>query len=274
MKSLHTKQRGISLLSLMVASAIGIFLVGAVFKIYLDSKTAFNTRNTVAEVIENQRFALDDMRRILVMTGRQIRGIDDQAASKRPFPAVGTGGIEEGDANNSDVIAVRYRVGPSCGPRQNVDVDTRPSMVRFLINNNDELVCELTTYDSGGTATTVPSVMASNTVLLKVLYGVDDDDDGYADRYLTASKVDDSAVVTTPDGANTPWARVVSIRFALVSKSDSELPPSARPQSLPELKVLGMTYGDDTGETDTDHLFRVASATVSLRNLNPTVQRQ
>ncbi len=35
-----------------------------------------------------------------------------------------------------------------------------------------------------------------------------------------------------------------------------------------------MTYGDDTGETDTDHLFRVASATVSLRNLNPTVQRQ
>ncbi|WP_457668187.1 PilW family protein [Thiolapillus sp.] len=270
----YTKQRGISLISLMIASAIGIFLVGAVFKIYLDSKTTFNTRNTVAEVIENQRFALDDMRRILVMTGRQIRGVDDQVAGKRPFPAVETGGIEEGDENNSDIIAVRYRVGPSCGARQDVDVDTRPSMVRFLINSNNELVCELTTYDSSGTATTVPRVLASNTMLLKVLYGVDDDDDGYADRYLIASKVDDNAVVTTPDGANTPWARVVSIRFALVSRSDSTLPASARPQSAPELKVLGMTYGDTAGETDTDHLFRVASATVSLRNLNPTVQRQ
>jgi len=274
MSFLYTKQRGISLISLMVASAIGIFLVGAVFKIYLDSKNSFNVRNTLAEVIENQRFAIDDMRRILVMTGRQIRGVDDQAAATRPFPALGAGGIEEGNTNNPDVIAIRYRVGPSCGARQDVDVDTNPTMVRFLINDGDELICEMTTYDAAGTATTVSRVMASNTTLLKVLYGVDDDDDGYADRYLIASKVNDAAVVTTPDGANTPWARAVSIRFSLVSRSDSELPTSARPSSPPELNVLGMAYGDNAGETDTNHLFRVATATVSLRNLNPTVQRQ
>jgi type IV pilus assembly protein PilW len=271
------KQRGISLLSLMIAVAIGIFLMGAIVKIYLDSKNTFNVRNTIAEVAENQRFALDDMRRLLVMAGREIRALEDDQADRRAFPpvtttsatAMGTGAeyMFSGGTGDSDVIAIRYRRGPSCGAYQNVPLGTRPSMVRFLVSNND-LICELTTYGTAGGTTR--QTLVSGIHMLKALYGVDDDKDGYANRYLTADQVDDTSVVSIPDGRNTPWAKVVSIRIGIVAGSESELPKSARKDSVETLKVLGM----DFTEPDTSHFYRVASTTLSLRNLNPTVQRQ
>lgn len=272
------KQQGVSLLSLMVATAIGIFLVGAVLKIYMDSKNSFDVRNTLAEVAENQRFALDDMRRILVMVGRNIRGLEDSQATRRAFPrlttdntaAITTGAefMYNGDINTADVIAIRYRTGPSCGAYQDVAIGTRPSMVRFLVNAQDELVCELTTYD--GAASTTRQILASGVEMLKALYGVDDDGDGYANRYLTATQVENPAVVPIPSGSNTPWAKVVAMRIGIVAGSESELPAGARKATAATLEVLGMAFI----EPDTSHLYRVASTTLSLRNFNTIVQRQ
>jgi len=280
------KQQGMSLVSLMVATAIGIFLIGAVIKIYLDSKNSFNTRNVVAEASENLRFALDDMRRIIVMAGRGIRGAEDNNSNRRTFPPLatnaGTASVDGAEyiyngASDPDIIAIRYRRGPSCGAYQNVtDIRTRPSMVRFLLadtdndGETDDLVCELTTYNSGGSASTTRQTLVSGIHMLKALYGVDDTDDGYADRYLTASMVNDTSVVSIPDGASTPWARVVSMRIALVSGSESDLPPNARGSQAGTLNVLGM----DFDEPDTKRLYRVASTTLLLRNFNPIVQRQ
>ena len=275
-----------SLVSLMVATAIGIFLIGAVIKIYLDSKNSFNTRTVVAEVSENLRFALDDMRRIIVMAGRDIRRQEDDTPNRRAFPPVTTNAgsaapsgaeyIYDG-GSDSDVIAIRYRRGPSCGAYQSVpDINTRPSMVRFLLadtdgdGNSDDLVCELTTYNSGGAASTTRQTMVSGIQKLKALYGVDDNDDGYADRYLTASMVNDPSVVSIPGNASTPWVKVVSMRIGLVAGSESELPPGSRGSTPGTLNVLGMAFN----EPDTTHLYRVASSTLMLRNFNPTVQRQ
>ena len=276
MNILRSRQKGISLISLMIATVIGIFLIGAIAKIYLDSKTSFKTRNVVAEVAENQRFALDDMRRILVMAGRGVLAIEDQFANRRPFPEIESGGIVDGGSINSDTIAIRYRRGPSCGAYQDVDTGDRPSMVRFYITDNsgdgtaDDLVCELTTY--GGSASTTTRTLVSGTTMLKALYGVDDDADGYADRYLTASQIGTSSspVIPIPAGKNTPWAKVVSIRIGLMTGSDTELPKSARKPSPQALSIFGMPVT----EPDTTHLYRVTTTTLALRNLNPVIQRQ
>ena len=272
------RQKGISLLSLMIGASIGIFLIGTMIKTYVDSRGAFKVRNAISEVVENQRFATDDMRRILFMAGRGVLGLEDNEPDRRTFPPVagskasaeasGAEYIYSGGATDSDVIAIRYRKGPSCGPYQDVDIHTRPSMVRFLVNGNKELVCELTTYGSGGGTTR--QTLSSGVLMLKALYGVDDDGDGYPNRYLTADKVDDVNVVPIPANANTPWAKVVSIRIGMVTGSESELPASARKQQADTLKLLGMNFA----EPDTSHVYKVASATVSLRNLNPVVQRQ
>lgn len=288
-------QKGISLVSLMIAVAIGIFLVGAVIKIYLDSKQSFNARNVVAEVSENQRFALDDIRRILVMAGRDIREGEENATDSNlhTFPDVSasasaaTDGAEtifDGGSNGSDIVAVRYRAGPSCGTYQNVPIEgkaqtrsngtkyrdnktCRPTTTRFKVVNND-LVCESNRYYTRTAATgattcsTTPSytrtVLVSGVQLMKVLYGVDDGvEAGYASRYLTASEVNN-------------WQNVVTLRFALILGSESDLPAAMRKDTEGSLSILGMDYD----EPDVEHLYRVASATLSLRNFNTIVQRQ
>lgn len=289
-------QKGMSLVALLVASAIGIFLIGAVMKIYLDSKQSFNARNVIAEVSENQRFALDDMRRILVMAGRDIREGEETGTDStlHTFPNVSTDGsaalasgadvIFEGNSTTSDVVAVRYRAGPSCGTYQNVPIEgklqkrsngtpyrdnktCRPTTTRFKVVNND-LVCESNRYytrtnSTGQTScqvspTTTETVLVSGVQLLKVLYGVDDGvEPGYASRYLTASEVSD-------------WKSVVTLRFALILGSESSLPSVMRKEAEETISILGM----DFDEPDVEHLYRVASATLSLRNFNTIVQRQ
>ncbi|BAO45248.1 conserved hypothetical protein [Thiolapillus brandeum] len=270
-------QKGFSLVSLMVAMAIGLFLIGAVIKIYIDSKNSFNTRNVVAEVAENTRFALDDMRRILVMAGRGVRAIEDQFSNRRPFPDISASGIVDGGSSGSDTIAIRYRRGPSCGAYQDVGAGNRPSMVRFYVTDNsgdgsaDDLVCELTTYGAGGSTTT--RTLVSGVQKLKAIYGVDDDADGYADRYLTPSQIGtaSSPGISIPPGANTPWAKVVSIRIGLMTGSESTLPNSMTDQDTSStLNVLGLSIS----KPDTDHLYRVTTTTLALRNLNPVIQRQ
>ncbi|MCP4996047.1 MAG: prepilin-type cleavage/methylation domain-containing protein, partial [Gammaproteobacteria bacterium] len=64
--------RGYTLLSLLIAMAIGIFITGVAGKVYVDSKMAFLARSAVAATNENGRFAIDDLRRTLVMAGRGV----------------------------------------------------------------------------------------------------------------------------------------------------------------------------------------------------------
>jgi type IV pilus assembly protein PilW len=259
MQQTKHKQLGLSMISLFIAMAVGIFLIGGVIKIYANSKISFNTRNVVADVTEIQRFALDDMRRILVMVGREIRAIEDQSTATRPFPAVGPGGIVDGGAG-SDEIAVRYRRGPSCGAYLNIPMSQPPATVRFFLNGTN-LMCSV----NGAT-----SMLASNVYALKALYGVDTDDDGFADSYISASNVN---LETTPSGSSSPWARVVSMRIGLMAGSITTLPREARP-TVAELGAPPTVLGTIFNWPDNTRIYKVASTTLSLRNLNTVVTRK
>ena len=268
------REKGVTLVSLLIATLIGIFLVATVIKVYLDSKESFNMRNLVAEVSENERFAVEEMRRILVMAGREILAMEDQNINRRPFPPVqsdasaGTG-IVDGGSSGSDAIAVRFRRGPSCGQYQNVPLSQRPTEVRFYVQN-DNLVCAQTTYDSSGGGTTTTRTLVSGAYRLKALYGVDDDADGFPNRYLTPSQIEDPDVVTPPGGGTSPWARVVAIRFALLLGSESTLPAGYQHDSTTNLRMFGLAVDPP----DTSHLYRVVTSTLAFRNLNPVIQRQ
>jgi type IV pilus assembly protein PilW len=284
------KQRGLSLISLFIAMAIGIFLVGGVVKIYANSKSSFNTRNAVADVAEIQRFAIDDMRRILVMAGRNITGTEDQSTTTATFPplGVGAGRIVDGGVGGSDTIAIRYRRGPSCGAYLNIPTTQPAAMVRFFVDGNNQLICELT--NAGGVA--VNTVVATNVFYLKALYGIDTDvanPDGYADTYETAAQVNARAA---PPGSSSPWSRVVSIRVGILAGSVATLPRDARvtaaelslpgdpPGTPPNVLGIPTPAGWPLGwppEVDgsplISRIYKVASTTVALRNLNPTIAR-
>ena len=55
------KQIGISLVEILVALVISLFLLGGIVQVYVGNKTTFAFTNALAEIQENGRFALDSM---------------------------------------------------------------------------------------------------------------------------------------------------------------------------------------------------------------------
>jgi type IV pilus assembly protein PilW len=62
------KQKGISLVEVLVALVISVFLLGGIVQVYLGNKTTFKFTNALAEIQENGRFALDWMSQDLRMS--------------------------------------------------------------------------------------------------------------------------------------------------------------------------------------------------------------
>jgi type IV pilus assembly protein PilW len=64
-----SKQHGISLVEVLVALVISLFLLGGIVQVYLGNKATFSFTNALAEIQENGRFALDAMSQDLRLTG-------------------------------------------------------------------------------------------------------------------------------------------------------------------------------------------------------------
>ncbi|MCU7803193.1 MAG: PilW family protein [Candidatus Thiodiazotropha sp. (ex Lucinoma borealis)] len=261
MTSIVKQQAGFSIVSLLIASVIGIFLIGGAGKVYVDSKNTFTARSAITAATESSRFAIQDLRRTLVMAGRNIgEFVDGPEAYASPdngirtFPAVGAvNGIIDIDANGSSVIAIRYAGGPApCGQAGTL---ATPATVRFYRDDDANLVCQVV-------ETNFVQPLVSGVVIMRALYGVDTDANDIANQYLTATEV---------DTANR-WLNVVSIRIGMITSSGdgTELPARYRPAAAEELDLLGMTFT----APDTSHFYKSASTTISLRNLHSSVQKQ
>lgn len=258
-------QAGFSLISLLIASAIGIFIMGGAGKVYIDSKNTFNARSSVSAATENYRFAIQDLRRTIVMAGRSIiPENDDTTAYSQPdtdalrtFPAVGSGGIED-ENNGSSVVAIRYASGPApCGLDVVLDGTTNPVTARFFVDVDGNLICEGTLGSQ-----TISQPLVSGIARMRALYGVDTDGDGIANQYLSATVVD----------TNSRWVNVVAIRIGIVTGSGDgqEMPVMYRPSVIEPLDIMGMEYTP----TDSTQAFKSANVTIQLRNLHQSMNRQ
>ncbi|MCP4390000.1 MAG: hypothetical protein GY802_17030 [Gammaproteobacteria bacterium] len=63
------KQLGISLVEILVALVISVFLLAGIVQVYTGNKAAFSFTNALAEIQENGRFALDTMSQDLRLAG-------------------------------------------------------------------------------------------------------------------------------------------------------------------------------------------------------------
>ncbi len=61
MKTMHSRQLGLSLVEIMVALVISLFLIGGVIQVYLGNKAAYRFADASARIQENARFALDSI---------------------------------------------------------------------------------------------------------------------------------------------------------------------------------------------------------------------
>jgi len=119
------RQKGISLVEVMVALVIGLFLIGGVVQVYLTNQSTFRFTEAISRVQENGRFALELMAQDLRMgrfwgcapfdpsnTANLVNSLDPDGDTYDPlvYDFIGRGALEgsENDGlNGSDGLVVR-----------------------------------------------------------------------------------------------------------------------------------------------------------------------
>ncbi len=120
MKMLHTykPQRGLTLIEIMIALLIGVFLTVGILQIFASSKQAYRLQENLSRLQENGRFAIDFITKDVRMAGfagcmsKATVAITNSTDVKSPnpnpatFPAVSTGLIgNENITNNWSTLA-------------------------------------------------------------------------------------------------------------------------------------------------------------------------
>ncbi len=237
-----------------------MFIIAVAGKVYLQSKNTFIARAALSSVNENGRFAIQELRRTLSMAGMGINAREAEQKVSRAIVPVGSSGTVEGGGLKSDAIAIRYRRGSTCSRYIDLENSAAPATVNLMVRN-DQLMCR---QDKGRSQPLVSGIK-----IMKILYGFDDTDDGYVNRYLTAKEVE--KIATSP-GPGTAWQRVVSFRVGLlVFSSNYSLPVEMRTQTDTSLQLPGLEYAVKAGDK---YLYKVFSTTIYLRNLSALLQSQ
>ena len=175
-----SRQCGVTLVELLIAMLLGLFLVGGVMLIFSETKQAYRYQAGLAQVQEQGRFAINFLTKSVRVAG---------------FPGdnMPPGNKIEGTDGASDSITIRLRDDTDCR-----DVPTTGVAVNQFRINNANLECS-----GDGIAW---DIFVPNVEEMQISYGEDIDADGVANRYVVAT-----------DGPN--WANVVTARVSLLVRS-------------------------------------------------------
>jgi len=202
------QQSGFSLIELMVAVLIGLFLTLGLSQIFLSMYSTSQSQGNLNQNQENQRLGI-----VMLTNTAQLAGfyagtpttVNDNATN---LPTVtnadgsifvaGAGIVGTGDGTGtgaaSDTLNIYYQSGGS-----NLDgiincqggtaaASTKTTFINsFSINASSQMVCTVTT----GGVTSKPLVLANNLASMSILYGVDSvgSNPSSVDTYLTAKAV-------------------------------------------------------------------------------------
>jgi len=274
----RASQSGLTLVELMIAMVVGLFLSAGIIQIFIANNQTYRVTDNISRLQENGRFALENLGKTIRSAG--FKGNTESSPSSNfpavtyatPNPAVtfaanqlisgtdgGVGGTNTLDP--ADDLFIRYR-GSTLGSMAdcigtNIGQGTAfagTEIVNRYYLANGSLFCHSSTNAT-------PQVLIDNIASMQILYGMTTDSNEYhnvrASCYLPAS---------TPIGAGTDcttlnFNQVVSVRIKLLlSTQDDNLTADGAAQSL---------NFDDDGLADTmadKSLYRALTKTISLRN--------
>jgi type IV pilus assembly protein PilW len=214
----RTRQLGLSIIELMVAIAIALFITGAIAAIYLNMRNTFTSQDSLSQLQDSERLALTMLTTTIQSAGYFVDPLVTTATTALPGATVtradgtksvfaaGQAIVGDGDGtgagSSSDTLAVQYQTAQNdglmnCQGGTNTTTPRLVSFNSFAINANNELTC---TVGSGS-----PEVLAGNVYQMAVLYGVDTDGDGSMDTYMPATGV----------AAGDLWANVYTAQVTL-----------------------------------------------------------
>lgn len=235
-------QYGLTLVELMVAVAIGLFLVLVIGNLFVGAKQTYRTQDNLARLQENGRFAME-------MLGRNIRDagytniLFSPSASFASAPAATTfsGTAITGTNGSPDTLTVSYDSATDC---LNAAAPGGRAVNAFSINASKQLVCL-----GNGSATS--QAILDDIEDMQILYGEDDppgvtDSDKDPNRYVAAG--------TT----GLVMGNVTAVRLCVLVRSGED-----------RLATQKQTYTDCSGASVTASDWRIRrtfSATYNLRN--------
>lgn len=226
---MKTRQKGFTLVELMVAMIVGLILTLAALQLFLTSQRTFALQQALAELHEDgqivTRYLTADMRQ--AGRGNAISGA---------IPPVK---LENTTDGSNDAVSIHYWGTSTCAGEEypaETEIENTYSVNNGILQCRSEL-----------TGTTVQLVSGVDS--FQVLYGIDDEKDDAlgVTNFVTADQLDDDSVI-------------VAIRFALLLSNDQFNQVAASSNTYWVLNEPS-THNDNI-------LRRVYSATVQLRNYN------
>jgi type IV pilus assembly protein PilW len=210
------RQRGLTLVEIMAAMAIALFLLGGLFTIVQNTKKTFVAQNNMAQLQDSERLAMTLIADVI------------QAAGYYPNPSVylptvlPAGGVwanigqgvvgTTGGAAPGDTITARFMTASgdgiiNCTGTSNVSGAPQLFTSKFSIDPlTQSLACSL------NGAASVPLVSGPSGInSMKILYGVKTDftvNNGAVDSYLTSTQM-----------SNANWANVIAVQIVLQFKN-------------------------------------------------------
>jgi type IV pilus assembly protein PilW len=205
MPAIHTKsrrssnQRGFTLLEIMIAMSIGLFLLGALVTIVQSNKAVFLNQNQLVQMQDGERMAMTLMADVIQAAGY----FPDPTTNTVGGTLIASGAFANGQAITGnytaavpgDSISVRYMTAPLDGilncsgvPNPNPLGGANILYVnQFNVNATGQLICTVTTA-AGATVYTLVNGVTN----LRVYYGVKTNvaaAGNNADTYLLASQM-------------------------------------------------------------------------------------
>ncbi len=237
------KQLGFSLVEIMIALLIGLFLLGGVLQLFSATSQSYRMQSNLARLQENGRFALDFLEHDIRMAGywscmsstSDIFGID-------------------GAVSDTITLHGAFELTPTGACGSPVDSPNSCGSVNCYTDPSSTITYQINT-PSGTSSLPDPEITlyrSSNPLIegienMQILYGIDFNKDKVADYYVSAN----SAWLAAD------WLNVISLRISLlVVTVDDYLTTQHMPYSY-----NGVTT------TPTDYkIRRVFNTTIAIRN--------
>ena len=239
------RQRGMTLIEILISLLLGVFLIGGIMQVFITSKQTYHTEEALARLQENGRFALDALAREIRKTDYRANGCDGFVYVAPNMPLRGYDNDPTAPANPSgdvldgtDSIQLRWVTGSPPGTPCTVTGNSP-----FRVNADNNLFLNTTEVVEGVQD-------------MQILYGVDTaiappgnlNGDGIADYYAPGT------LANFPD--TTAWQRVVSVRVYVLLMSEDNV--ASKPT---QYFFMGMPYSPNDRR-----IRREFNTTIALRN--------
>jgi type IV pilus assembly protein PilW len=157
--------RGMTLVELLVALVIASVITAGAYKVVISQAKAYNAQEQVVEFQQSIRIAMDQM-----VNDIRMAGYDNDSSTSKIV-------IDQPVTPGSTQLSISYEYD-----------DTTEYTVTYRLNG-DELVKQITVIKDTGVSDTLEEVLLDGVDRLSLRYGLDPNNDGVVDSWVSASGV-------------------------------------------------------------------------------------